>query len=606
MQNRKVRIMTWTWPSRLSTHLLLGGSLIFGSLASAQPLRPLGLLRGPDTSVPRARLLASATASLPPQVDLSAELPPPGNQGNLGSCVGFAVGYAYKSFQERRDQGWQYDTTAHVFSPAYIFNQIHTGTDPSGGGSFFEDAFRLLQNQGCATLSVMPYDGSDYGYTTQPTALMTESAAQYKSASWAALPAGDFNEVRARLSNREVVIIGIPVYPDFDSLSVSNPIYDDVSGSSRGDHALVVVGYDDSKQALKFINSWGVNYGLVGYGWISYELFSRIAWGSYVMTDLPASPVTFVDTTSTSLNLGNTLPTLIKKDFTVEMWVNPSSSQETYADIIDFNHRTNVGMVIQQNANTLNQFVFGIGNGTTSSGITYQLQTNVWQHLAFQRTGSTLQLYVNGTLVATAPCFADDIYYLANSSVTVAYNANYGRHFSGTIKGLKIWDYARSPASIQAHALALSTFTFNGSTDGINLGGQLIPRMVNSFSMEMWLNPGSAQQTYADVIDFNHRANVGIVVQQNGNATNRFSFSVGNGSASSVVEYQFQSNVWQRVRFERLEGVLRLFVNDSLVATAPCFTGPVSFLANSEVTVGFNKNYGRHFNGSIYDLKLNL
>ena len=38
-----------------------------------------------------------------------------------------------------------------------------------------------------------------------------------------------------------------------------------------GRHGICLIGYDDEKEAFKFINSWGTNWGIDGYGWISYD-----------------------------------------------------------------------------------------------------------------------------------------------------------------------------------------------------------------------------------------------------------------------------------------------------------------------------------------------
>ncbi|MBQ8107676.1 MAG: InlB B-repeat-containing protein, partial [Ruminococcus sp.] len=68
----------------------------------------------------------------------------------------------------------------------------------------------------------------------------------------------------------------------------SNMVYDVKSGEYRGRHALCLIGYDDSLQAFKFINSWGTDWGLNGYGYISYSLFEdpNIANNiGYVITD---------------------------------------------------------------------------------------------------------------------------------------------------------------------------------------------------------------------------------------------------------------------------------------------------------------------------------
>jgi len=50
-------------------------------------------------------------------------------------------------------------------------------------------------------------------------------------------------------------------------------------------HALLVVGYDESRNAFKVINSWGVNWGNEGYLWIDYEVFKKIVIEAFVVED---------------------------------------------------------------------------------------------------------------------------------------------------------------------------------------------------------------------------------------------------------------------------------------------------------------------------------
>jgi GNAT superfamily N-acetyltransferase len=57
---------------------------------------------------------------------------------------------------------------------------------------------------------------------------------------------------------------------------------------SVGPHSITLIGYDDRKQQLKFMNSWGPKWGDRGYGYISYRTFERTwceGWFTY-----PASP----------------------------------------------------------------------------------------------------------------------------------------------------------------------------------------------------------------------------------------------------------------------------------------------------------------------------
>jgi C1A family cysteine protease len=230
---------------------------------------------------------------LPAMVDLSNELPTPGNQGSQESCVAWATAYDYKSFQERTVQHWSDSTPNHQFSPAYVYNQIDGGKDD---GSNFGTAFNLLVSQGCATLTEMPYNDKDY--TTQPNEKQKQEAAHYKSVSWACLEAGNVEQMKTHLAAGDVIVVCIPVYHDFDDLNANNPIYDTITGNSRGNHAICFVGYDDSKQAFKLINSWGTGWGLGGYGYMSYNLVEQLKTQGFVMTE----PSEFIKFTPHEIN----------------------------------------------------------------------------------------------------------------------------------------------------------------------------------------------------------------------------------------------------------------------------------------------------------------
>jgi C1A family cysteine protease len=224
--------------------------------------------------------MAGKLAVIPTMVDLSSEFPAPGKQGQQNCCTAWATAYAYKSFQEKLEHQWKLSTTDHQFSPAYVYNQINGGRDQ---GSYIDEALKLFVNQGVCSLKVMPYDDTDY--LTQPTTSQKTAAAPYKAIQWGTFAAGDVNAIKGHIAGGDAVVVGIPVYPDFENISSANPIYDDASGTLEGYHAICFVGYDDSKSAFKFINSWGADWGLNGFGYMSYELVKNLDVVGYIMTD---------------------------------------------------------------------------------------------------------------------------------------------------------------------------------------------------------------------------------------------------------------------------------------------------------------------------------
>ena len=250
--------------------------------------RGLGLKPMDVQAYQSAHVIRADPVSLPSSVDLSVDAPVPGDQGLQGSCVGWAVAYVVKTYQERIERGWPLTDNRHVMSPAYIYNQIKV----PGGGAYFVDAFVLLIDQGVSSWAQMPYDPLDD--RTQPSNRARVEAANYKIADWGAVQrtthAVFVREIKRHLVAGDPVVIGIPMYPDFEYLNESNPVYDDDAGASRGYHAVVIVGYDDRRSAFRVANSWGTGWGIGGYGWIDYDASESLIRSAYVTKDVVASP----------------------------------------------------------------------------------------------------------------------------------------------------------------------------------------------------------------------------------------------------------------------------------------------------------------------------
>jgi C1A family cysteine protease len=223
---------------------------------------------------------------LPTYYSHQSDMPPVGNQGGQGSCTGWATSY-YKGFQENKDMT-MLEWGNLFYSPAFIYNQINGGEDE---GSYQSDAYELICDDGHCLNYTMPYDPGDY--TTQPNAAQLNEADDFTANSWSFYTSEGKNAAYA-------ADIKNWLYTEDDCLTVSMPIcsdfysgdYNTMAGTYYGNHALCIVGYTDNGDKLKFINSWGDDYGYDGYGYITYDLWDDFVdevndyqCRSYVMTD---------------------------------------------------------------------------------------------------------------------------------------------------------------------------------------------------------------------------------------------------------------------------------------------------------------------------------
>jgi len=256
----------------------------------------LGLLPTPPEILrqfPQAQSLAYKGLRLKGSVDLSAQMPPVGSQGGMGSCACWASSYYYKAFQEGKEQGWDFGSDAQRISPAFAYNLLNGGDGDSG--TSFGGNFSILKQRGACSWQSMPYVNGDC--TSWPSVAAWREGMYYRAQSsaymfsWLDNPADYIDDMKAHLDGGDVFVIAIPVYSDFYNISAwPGYVYDGPGGGAtyEGGHGLCVVGYDDSKAvggAFKFVNSWGSGWGDGGYAWMSYNFIGGHAWEAWKMTD---------------------------------------------------------------------------------------------------------------------------------------------------------------------------------------------------------------------------------------------------------------------------------------------------------------------------------
>jgi C1A family cysteine protease len=234
-----------------------------------------------------------SAASLPNSVDLAQYLPPVGDQGKQNSCVAWAIAYGAQAYYAKKSNvTWDFVNDNgqlnynNIFSPSFIYNQINRGVDQ---GSSYIDALNLLKNQGVCTWSSMPYSENDFRST--PTQIASQEAVRFKIDRYYRLGERQdlFSDVKEQLANAHPVIASaisdIRYLRDGYGNNPYNPYVWQTIGNydPRMGHAILIVGYDDNRQAFKFLNSYGNTWGNGGFGWISYSVFNGVVRQAFTM-----------------------------------------------------------------------------------------------------------------------------------------------------------------------------------------------------------------------------------------------------------------------------------------------------------------------------------
>lgn len=229
-------------------------------------------------------------------VDLSRYFPPIGDQGQYGTCVAWATGYAMKTSLNAKQNNWsssQLASASNQTSPIDLWHLIDRNSKNSGcNGSNFEPAMDAIKKNGVASMSSVPFTGKSMKCdNVTGTGNSSNKLGEYKVIAYNSEMGGGkaygmtVSNFKYWLNQGYPVLIGAELGENFMKWNSSSVITSDTKGyqGQHAYHALVVVGYSDSKQAFRIRNSWDTSWGDDGSIWVGYSHFiNQFCFGGWV------------------------------------------------------------------------------------------------------------------------------------------------------------------------------------------------------------------------------------------------------------------------------------------------------------------------------------
>ncbi len=265
----------------------------------------------PSLSVAPPILSSGATAGDYRNISGANYVTPIRDQGGCGDCWLFASVAALESQYLLYNDGTGQSTLD--LSEQTVLSC--GSTDGCSGGNP-STALAYFASTGIPAESCFGYTGS--ASTPCANACSNWQTGDYKAQGYTAYGLGAMNSVslKAALIQHGPVVVAFHVYGDF--MSYSTGVYHYVSGGEVGDHAVLVVGFNDAGQYFIVKNSWGTGWGLSGFFEIAYSevamssttQFGYLAWtltgynGTYAITASTDSNSTISPSGTTNVLMG--------------------------------------------------------------------------------------------------------------------------------------------------------------------------------------------------------------------------------------------------------------------------------------------------------------
>ena len=226
----------------------------------------------PDAVDERDYLQKSTFSFYTPMVLDYSEFVTVKQQGVIGSCGSHAACTGMEMINNLNNAKWPIEFS-ELFHYWVVRQPEFFNTFPRDSGQNGRNAVAVMLKYGSSPESLMPYIASNYNIS--PDAFCLSFAKFWKIKQYERCY--DITGIKTALNEKKAVWLGIPVQNSIFA-NKGEVINFKIGTAVIGGHAMCVVGYNDDKQVLKVVNSWGPNWGTNGFGLISYDYLDKCSW----------------------------------------------------------------------------------------------------------------------------------------------------------------------------------------------------------------------------------------------------------------------------------------------------------------------------------------
>lgn len=187
------------------------------------------------------------------------------DQGQLGSCTTHAwTGLLQYNECKNGNGGKNFKWLSRLF--VYYNERVINGTVNEDSGAELRDGAKVIHKQGVCVETDWPYKVNAFKQT--PTSKCYTDALPNVINSYYAL--NTITDMKTCLAAGQCFVLGFNVYDYFESQEMADtgilkmPTSQEQTSGPIGGHAVMCVGYDDTKQVFTIKNSWGLGWGLKG------------------------------------------------------------------------------------------------------------------------------------------------------------------------------------------------------------------------------------------------------------------------------------------------------------------------------------------------------